>query len=380
MKPFLKLLLLGALPVLGLNVPLFAEENPIKVRLTVDEDPIVPRLAESLGYFKAEGLEVIRVDLLKVSPEDYLMQAPLIKGDIDASYHWFNHAVFGVRHNLPVKAVMVFNNAPAMSVLVANRVKDQIKDAADFQGRRVAEGAGYGTKSVITHYLTRQAGLSPDSFTPVMLEHEGRQEAVIKGLKAGEVDVMTFQEPTTSALEATGLVTTLFDLNSGASTAKVLGAPWPAQSLLMAPSFINAHPETVQKLVNAFVRTMRFINTHTADEIIAKLPANYFDGKDRAAEIDYIKRTMPSLATDDYSFSPKSVQLVIDTVQGFAFDDSTEGKWRRGAENPVVDPAQLYTNEFVTRAMREIPAGDKSAEPKNAGVSIWTQNVTQFRK
>ena len=355
-------------------------DTPVRIRLTVDEDPIVVRLAESLGYFKAEGLDVVRVDLLKVSSEDYLMQAPLLKGDIDASYHWFNHAVFGARHNLPVKAVMVFNDAPAMTVLVANRVKNQIKSAADFKGRNVAEGAGYGTKSVLTHYLARRAGLSPDSFTPVMLEHEGRQEAVIKGLQAGQVDIMTFQEPITSALEATGLVTTLFDLNSKTSTAKVLGAAWPAQSLLMAPAFISAHPDTVQKLVNAFVRTMRFINAHTPDEIIARLPADYFTGKDRAAEIDLIKRTMLSLAQGDYSFSPESVRLVVDTVQGFAFDDSTEGQWRRGAENPTVDPTQLYTNEFVTRAMREIPATVRTVEPANAGVSIWTQNVTGFRK
>ena len=33
-----------------------------------------------------------------------------------------------------------------MTIMVANRVKDQVKDAADFKGRNVAEGAGYGTK------------------------------------------------------------------------------------------------------------------------------------------------------------------------------------------------------------------------------------------
>src|ERR1035437_7392492 len=381
MTPSFPLKLLGAALLLAAGLhPLAAAEPLTRVRLTVDEDPIVVRLAESLGYFEAEGLDVVRTDLLKVSPEDYLMQAPLIRGDIDASYHWFNHAVFGARHNLPVKAIMVFNDAPGMTVLVANRVRGQIYGAADFKGRKVAEGAGYGTKSVLTHYLVRHAGLSDDCFTPVMLEHEGRREAVIKGLRDGQVDIMTFQEPITSALEATGLASTLYDLNSRESTAKALGAPWPAQSLLMAPAYIKAHPETVQHLVNAFVRTMRFINAHSADEIIAQLPVDYFEGKDHATEIDYIKRTLPSLAKDDYAFSPASVQLVLDTVQGFAFDDSPEGQWRREAEHPVVDPATLYTNEFVDRAMAAIPAQAKAEEPANAGVSIWTQNVTGFRK
>lgn len=366
----------AALLVLGLGLQLAASDQPIKVRLSVDEDPIVVRLAESLGYFQAEGLDVVRTDLLKISSEDYLMQAPLIKGDIDASYHWFNHAVFGARHNLPVKAVMMFNDAPAVTVLVANRVKDQVRGPVDFKGRKIAEGAGYGTKSVLMHYLARKAGLVGEPYTPVMLAHENRQEAVLKGLAAGQVDIMALQEPSISALQATGLVSTLYDLNSRETTAKVLGAPWPAQSLLMAPAFIKAHPTTVQKLVNAFVRTMRFINGHMADEIIAKLPADYFAGKDRAAEINFIKRTLPALAKGDYSFPVASIDLVVDTVMSFNFDQSEEGKWRGTGENRQIVSADLYTNEFVARAMKTFPA----AEPANAGVSIWTQNVTGFRK
>ena len=177
-----------------------ASPAPAVVRMSIDEDPITIRLANSLGYFKQEGIEVVPVDLEKIAGEDYLMQEPLTKGQIDASYHWFNHAVFGVRHGFPIKAVMVFNDAPGMTVMVADRVKGEVRSVADFKGRKVAEGAGYGTKSVITNYLAMKAGLPAHSYTPVMLGKEGRQEAVIQGLKDGTVDVMTFQEPVTSAL------------------------------------------------------------------------------------------------------------------------------------------------------------------------------------
>jgi NitT/TauT family transport system substrate-binding protein len=335
--------------------PHLAAEGRTQVRLTVDEDPVVPRLAESLGYFASEGLEVTRVDLLTVAPDDYLMQKPLIDGKIDVSYHWFNHTVFGVHHNLPIKAVMMFNDAPGMTVLVANRVKDQIKTAADFKGRNVAEGAGYGTKSVLTHYLTRKAGLGPHDFTPVMLAHDGRQQAVLQGLREDKVDVMTFEEPITSALLATGVVTPLYDLNSGPTTAKVLGAVWPAQSLLVAPSYISAHPDTVQHVVNAFVKTMRFVNSHSPDEIIAALPPSFWEGKDRAAETEFVKRTLGSYARGNYAISAKSARLVLDTMEHFEFDDSQEGQWRRGAEHPSVDPDQLYDNRFVKKAMKAIP-------------------------
>ena len=334
--------------------PATAAEHVVKIRLSVDEDPIVVRLAQNLGYFKQEGVEIARVKVEDFSKEDYLLQKPLINGQIDASYHWFNHAVFGARHNLPVKAVMVFNDGPGMTVMVANRVRDKIKSAADFKGARVAEGAGYGTKSLLTSYLTTKAGLPPHSYTPVMLQHEGRQQAVINGLREGRVDVMTFQEPTTTALIGTGMVTTLYDMNSGASTKKVLGAPWPAQSLLMAPAFIQTHPDAVQRLVNALVRTMRFINSHSVDQIVENLPPSYFDGKDRQAEIQYIRNTLPTYAKGDYSFSPAEVQLVVNSVQAFGFDNSEEGRWRGTAENTKVNADELYTNRFVEKAMREI--------------------------
>jgi NitT/TauT family transport system substrate-binding protein len=325
-----------------------------KVRMTIDEDPIVVRLAQSLGYLREEGIEIVPVDLEKLMGEDYLMQQPLTDGRIDASYHWFNHTVFGARHGYPIEAVMVFNDAPGMTVMVANRVKGEVRDASAFAGLNVAEGAGYGTKAVITGYLAQQAGVKPGAYNAVMTASEGRQEAVLAGLRAGSVDVMTFQEPLTSAIQQTGLVSTLYDLNSGSSTKKVLGATFPAQSLLVAPSYAKAHPETVQHLVNAFVRTMRYINSHDADAVIAKLPPEFFAGKDRAQTVAYVRATLPTLARGDYSVRPESAQLVTRVMRSSAFDGSEEGRWRAGGDDSKVDPKRLYDNRFVASAMGRI--------------------------
>src|SRR5260370_23149911 len=99
-----------------------------------------------------------------------------MKGQLDASYHWFNHAVFGARHGFPIKAAMLFNDAPGMTIMVANRVKDQIRSVADFEGRNVAEGAGHGTKNVSTNHPTSKGGLPPSSYTPVMLRQPRRPD------------------------------------------------------------------------------------------------------------------------------------------------------------------------------------------------------------
>jgi len=321
----------------------------IKVRMSIDEDPIVVRLAEGLGYFKQEGIELERIDVEKITGEDYLMQEPLAKGQIDAAYCWFNHAIYGARHGYPVQAVMLFNDAPGMKVLVADRIKGRIANAADFTGKHVAAGAGYGMKSVLTRYLARKAGAG--AYASVMMEKAGREEAVIKGLQEGTVDVMTFQEPITSALLGTGLATTLYDLNSGESTARALGARFPAQALLMSPQAIAKHPEMAQRMVNAFVRAMRFVNSHSAEEIAARLPADFFKGKDRRAQLELIRASLPTYARADYSISPEEARLAVDVNLSAVFDESDEGRWRATGDASRVRADNLYTNRFVRGAM-----------------------------
>jgi len=325
------------------------QASAIKVRMSIDEDPIVVRLAEGLGYFKREGIELERVEVEKITGEDYLMQEPLAKGQIDAAYCWFNHAIYGARHGFPLQAVMLFTDAPGMKVLVADRMRGRVASAADFTGRNVAAGAGYGMKSVLTRYLARKAGAGP--YASVMTDKTGREEAVVRGLKEGTVDVMTFQEPITSALLATGLATTLYDLNSGESTANALGARFPAQALLMSPQAIAKRPEVAQRLVNAFVRAMRFVNSHSAEEIAARLPADYFAGKDRRAELEMIRAALPTYARGDYSISPEEAQLAVEINLSDGFDESDEGRWRATGEASQVRAADLYTNRYVRRAM-----------------------------
>lgn len=351
---------------LALAPALAAAKAPIKVRMSIDEDPVLPHLAASLGYLKDEGIEIVPVKITDFAPNDYQFQALLAEGKIDIAYHWFNHAIFGARNDHPVTAVMMINDAPAMEVLVAEQRKGEIRDAGDFKGINIAEGATYGTKSVITGYLAQKAGLPAHSYTSVIKEVAGRQHAVVEGLKAGKVDVVTAQEPMVSALKQQHLASTLYDLSSGAATTRTFGAPWPAQSLLVAPNYLKKNPKAIQGVVNAYVRTLRFMASHDAEEIADKLPASYFAGKDRAVEIEYLRATLPSYAVHDYRIELKSAALVNEVIHSSSFDDSPSGKWRvAGRDKPIVLES-LFDNRFVDRAMQRYPAAT-SRVPASTG-------------
>lgn len=345
-----RFLALAAAFVSLLALPAFPA--PITVRLSAI-DRLLTDLGTSLGYFEREGLVVEIVKVETVSPEDYLMQEPLVNGKLDASYHWFHHVVFGNRHNLPLKAVLKVCDSPGMKVLVANRVKDQVRSGADFKGRNIAEGAGYATKSMLMNLLARQGGLTNTSYTSVNQEVEGRLEHILQGLKDGRVDVLAFMEPMTTSLEASGQVSVLYDMTNRAGTRKAIGNEWLAQCVFVSDNFIAAHPDTVQHLVNAYVRTLRFVNAHTAGEIAAKLPDAYFAGKDRAVETTRIRKFLTNVARDDYAFTTSAVQFALETSLASKFDESEEGKFRRTG-NTNLTAASLYTNRFVEEAMKNI--------------------------
>lgn len=349
MKPALRLASTLILATLT-SLPAFGATT--KIRLSANE-PLIPQLAIGLGAFAAEGidLEIVRVE--DIAKADYLMQEPLVEGRLDASYHWFQHVVFGARHNLPLKAVLMANDTPNMKIFVANRLKDQVRSAADFKGRNVAEGHGYATKSLVTRYLAHHAGLPDHAYQPVLAETEGRREAVLKGLAENRVDILSFMEPMTSVIADTGQVTTLYDLTTRAGTVRAFSAPWPSHSLFLSAAYIEKNPATVQRLVNAFVRALRYFNSHTPEEIVAKLPAAYFGRMDRAAALDRIRKTQPGYAQGDYSFSPAGVKLVTDAILWSDFDDSEEGRFRATGDAKF-RPEDLYDNRFVEKAMKEI--------------------------
>ena len=65
----------------------------------------------------------------------------------------------------------------------------------------------------------------------------------------------------------------------------------------MNTEWVNGHKQTVQKLVNALVKTLRWMSTHSADEIAAKMPADYAQGG-KALYAQSIKSTLPMFTKD----------------------------------------------------------------------------------
>jgi NitT/TauT family transport system substrate-binding protein len=345
--------------------PLCATPERIKIRLAPMPGigHLVPELAAGLGYFEQEGIDVEMVNVMNHRDEDFYSTELLNDGTMDAEICWYQRVVFGVGNDQPAQAVFLIENSPHLTISVTNRLKDEVRSAADFKGRTIADSAGFSTRRYLTDVIISHAGLPPGSYTPAPTALSAKLPLLTEALNAGRVDIVACMEPMTTGLLATHLVTPLYDLSTAEGTRSALGDVWPARCLYLSPKYIQAHPDRVQRLVNVFVRTMRFINTHTAGEIVAKLAPGYFAPdinndlwadykKTKTAEI---AKVLPGMTHGDYSIPPSAAKLACTVLFHTEFDDSPEGIYRRtAAKSGKVQPEMTYDNRFVEAAMKEI--------------------------
>ncbi len=344
-----------------------ASAAPERIKIKLAPMPgighLVPELALGLGYFEREGIDVEYVNVMNHRDEDFYSTELFKDGTIDAEICWYQRVVFGIGNDAPAQAVFLIEDSPHLTISVANRLKDRIKTAADFKGLTIADSEGFSTKRYVTDTVIARAGLPPGSYTPAPGELTAKLPLLIKALQAGQVDVVSSMEPATSGLMATKLVTPLYDLATGEGTRRALGEVWPARCLYLAPAYIKAHPDRVQRLVNAFTRTMRYINSHSAEDIVAHLPAGYFApdlNNDlwagyKKSKIDEIAKIQPGMTHGDYSIPPSAAKYECDILFHTNFDESPEGKYRRAAaQSGKVRPEETYDNRFVEKAMKEI--------------------------
>ena len=154
-----------------------------------------------------------------------------------------------------------------------------------------------------------------------------------------QIDCGMTTEPTISALLGSGQAKPLVDMRTPEGAKAALGGTYPAACLYMQTAWVNGHKATVQKLVNAFVKTQKWIAGHTAAEITDKMPPEYYAG---VGKDQYIKALDASKAmyTPDGRMPADGPQTVLNVLN--AFDPSVKGH--------NIDVSKTYTTDFVGSA------------------------------
>lgn len=295
------------------------------------------KLTEQLGYFKDEGLNVeVLTEPAGVQAED-----EIVSGAIDGVVGFYDHTIDLQAKGKFLESVVQFSQVPGEVELVSTKQGKSIKSPADFKGKTLGvTGLGSST-AFLTQYIGVKAGLKPGDYSLLGVE---AGNTFIAAMQQGKIDAGMTTEPTVSRLLHTGEARVLIDLRAAGDTKRVLGGLYPASSLYMNVAWVNSHREQTQKLANAFVRTMRWIATHSAEQIAEKMPADYYAG-DKAAYVKALAAGKGMWTPDGVmpESGPRTVLAVLST-----FNSSVRGK--------AIDLSRTYTDEFVKAANKKLAA------------------------
>ena len=289
-------------------------------------------LAKQLGYYDKIGVNVNLVD----EPAGGDATQNLLAGQVQGVGGFYDHTIALQAQGKSAEAVVSMLQIPGEVELCRSDLKGKIKSPADFKGQSLGITDVGSSTDFLTQYLTKKAGVDPASTTR---RGVGAGQTFIAAMKQKAIACGMTTEPTVSQAVSDGTAFILLDMRTAAGSKAALGGTYPATSVYMQTSWVEKNKATVQKLVNAYVSTLAWIQGHSAAEIADKMPADYYKGVGKAA---YVK----ALDSEKGIFNPNGLMPADGPQTCLAvlseFNPKVKGK--------TIDLSKTFTNEFVQAA------------------------------
>jgi NitT/TauT family transport system substrate-binding protein len=295
-------------------------------------------IAEQLGYFKAEGLDVTIVDFAGGAKA---LQA-VVGGSADVVSGAFEHTINMQSKGQPMRAFVLQGATPQIVLGINPKTMPKFKTIADLKGKKVGVSAPGSSTNVMVNFLLAKAGLKPSDVSIIGV---GTGSGAVAAMRSGQIDAMSNLDPVITLLLRSGDVKIVSDTRLPAESEKVFGGPMPAGCLYAPQTFIDKNPATVQALTNAMVRADKWIQKAGAGDIIKVVPESYLLG-DRAVYIDAFMAAKASLSPDG-TIPDKGPQTALNALV------SVDPK----LASAKLDLNAVYTNEFVKKAIAKYPKG-----------------------
>ena len=312
-----------------------AKPEKSKVTLGVGGKPLLYYLpltiAERKGYFKEEGLDV---EINDFGGGAKSLQA-LIGGSVDVVTGAYEHTIRMQAKGQDVRAITELGRFPAIVIAVKKDKAGQVKSAGDFKGLKIGVTAPGSSTALTAQYAMVKAGLKPSDAAIIGI---GSGASGVAAMQKGEIDVISHLDPVIAKLEADGDIVVLIDTRTEAGTRALFGGSNPAATLYSKKDFIDANPGTTQALVNAFMKSLKWLQTAKPQDVADTVPPEYHLG-DKAL---YLKAVQNSL--ESYS------RTGIVPAEGMASVMDMLKQLDPELKDAKVDLAATFDDRFVKKA------------------------------
>lgn len=298
----------------------------------IDKQIYLPyQLAQSLGFYKKYGVNMQLSTEVNggVGAEDAMGS-----GQVDMAGAWYIHTIDFQSKGKAVEDVVQLSGAPGEREMCGT--KSGVSSAADFKGKTLGvTDLGSGTDE-LTQFLAAKQGITRKDYHTLAV---GAGATAIAAIQRGTAQCVMTTQPTVGALESKKLAGSAIDLATTQGAQAALGGAWPAASVLAKTDWVNAHKDAVQRVVNALVATLHWINTHTAADIANALPQQFVQNSTITKD-QYIA----GLTTDKGQFLPDGIMPAGGPKTIFAMEQVI------GTDVSNVTLANTFTNEFALKA------------------------------
>lgn len=317
------------------RAPLGAQTRPERphVSIAVNNKGAMTHLpltvAEQLGFFKAEGLEVEVFEAQPGGPAGDVTCAP------------FDRALGLVARGAAMQAFVLLGRTPAIALGASARAMPGLRAADELRGRRIGVPAIGSTAHLVAAAAMAKAGVPAAELTFVPV---GGMPAAPQAVRAGQVDALCAPDPAMTLLEQRAEVRVVADTRTLKGTLEIFGGPVPGGCLYAPAEFVQKYPATCQALTYAIVHALKWLRTAGPRDMIRTVPEAYLLG-DRALYLAAFEKLRESISIDGV-IAPEAASAAARALS--TFDPIARGE--------RLELARAFTNEFARRAKERFHA------------------------
>ena len=298
----------------------------------IDKQIYLPyQLAQQLGYYKKYG---VNMQLSTEQNGGVGAETAMVSGQVDMAGAWYVHTIDFQAKGKDVISVAQLSGAPGEREMCAKG--SGVTSPADWRGKSVGvTDIGSGTDN-LTLYLAARSHLTTHEFNRVAV---GAGPTFVAALQHNRIACGMTTQPTAGAIQTQGIGTSVINLATTSGAQQWLGGAYPAAAVLAQASWVASHQAVVQKVVDALVATMHWINTHSAADIANAMPASYTSNG-----ITTKAAYTAELAQDKGQFLPDGMMPANGPATVLSIEKFV------GNVTGSVNLASTYTNQYVITA------------------------------
>ena len=289
-------------------------------------------LAKQLGEYDKAG---VSVDVVEFKGGSDALKA-VMGGSADVVSGYFDHCVNLAAKGQELQSFVVYDRYPGFALVVSPKHTAEIKTIKDLADKKIGVSAPGSSTDFFLKYMLSKNGVDPNSVGIISV---GLGSTAIAAMEQGTVEAAIMLDPAITILQGQDKqLKILTDTRSQKDTLAVFGGEYPGGALYTRAEWIATHEKEVQAMTNAIVATLKWIHSHTPEEIADKMPANLV-GKDKAQYVAALKNTLP-MYSETGRMDPKGAAAVL-----AVFSQSSPDVAKAN-----IDLSKTYTNKYVEAA------------------------------